>query len=267
MLAMAGVGRVLLVDNEELTWANVGRHVLGAESVGKNKAKSLADQLQKSYPHSQIDGFDMALEEFAETNSNLVRECHLIISATANWESENILNLRQVREEITQPIMYVWTEPHACAGHAVHVAPGGPCFRCGFDPSGRPKLELTVWPSDKRQQREPACGAAFQPYGPVELMGTISAGASLALDSLLGKLHSATHRIWAGPQTQLLEAGGNWSEEWLKKHADRAEGGFQERQNWPGDSDCPVCSVANIEADLPIQSGNQDNASLFVPQS
>lgn len=267
MLAMAGVGRLLFVDNDELTWANVGRHVLGAESVGKNKAKSLADQLQKSYPHSQIDGFDAALEEFAVANSNLVRECHLIISATANWESENILNFRQVREEISQPIMYVWTEPHACAGHAVLVTPSGPCFRCGFDPSGRPKLELTVWPSDRRQQREPACGAVFQPYGPVELLGTISAGASLALDSLLGKLDSATHRIWAGPQTLLLEAGGKWSEEWSKKHGDRAEGGFQEQQNWPRDLDCPVCSVASIEANLPIQLGNQDNASLFVPQS
>lgn len=161
---MAGVGRLLFVDHDELTWANVGRHVLGAESVGKNKAKSLADELQKSYPHSQIDGFDTELEEFAEANSNLVSECHLIISATANWESENILNLRQVREEITQPIMYVWTEPHACAGHAVHISPSGPCFRCGFDPAGRPKLELTVWPSDRRQQREPACGAVFQPF-------------------------------------------------------------------------------------------------------
>jgi molybdopterin/thiamine biosynthesis adenylyltransferase len=267
MLAMAGVGRLLFVDNDELTWANVGRHVLGAESVGKNKAVSLADRLQKSYPHSQIDGFDSTLEEFAETNSSLARECHLIISATANWESENILNLRRVREEIMQPIMYVWTEPHACAGHAVHVTPSGPCFRCGFDPSGRPKLELTVWPSERRQQREPACGALFQPYGPVELLGTISAGASLALDSLLGKLRSATHRIWAGPQTLLLEAGGKWSEAWLKEHENRTEGGFQEQQNWPGDSDCPVCSVGSIEATLPTQLANQGNASSSARQS
>ena len=267
MLAMAGVGCLRLVDDKELTWANVGRHVLGAGSVGGNKAKALADHLQKNYPHSQIDGFDMTLEEFEETNPNLVRECHLIVSATADWKSENILNLRQVRGEITQPIIYAWTEPHACAGHAVHVAPGGPCFRCGFDPTGQPKLEVTVWPSDKRQQREPACGAVFQPYGPVELLGTISAGASLVLDSLLGKLHSATQRIWAGPQALLLEAGGKWSEEWLKEHKDHPGGGFEEQQGWPRDSDCPVCRVPNIEANLPIQSGNQDNVSLSARQS
>lgn len=267
MLAMAGIGCLRLVDDEELTWANVGRHVLGAESVGKNKAKSLADRLQKGYPHSQIVGFDMTLEEFAESDPEFVRECDLIVSATANWESESLLNVRQVRGEITQPIMYVWTEPHACAGHAVLVLPRGPCFRCGFDPRGRPKQELTDWPKDKREKREPACGAVFQPYGPIELSGTISLGAGLALDSLLGKLHSATHRIWAGPQTLLLEAGGKWSEEWQKDHRDRAEGGFQEQQNWLGDLGCPVCGAASIEATLPIRSANQDNASSYVPQS
>lgn len=268
MLVMAGIGCVRLVDDEELTWANVGRHVLGAESVGKNKAKSLADRLQKGYPHSEIVGFDMTLEEFFESDPAFVRECDLIVSATANWESESLLNVRQVRGEIMQPIMYVWTEPNACAGHAVLVMPGGgPCFRCGFDPRGRPKQELTVWPKEKREKREPACGAVFQPYGPIELSGTISLGAGLALDGLLGQLHSATHRIWAGPQTLLLEAGGKWSEEWLKDRHDHAEGGFQEQQNWLRDSGCPVCGTASIEATSPIQSANQDNASSYVPRS
>ena len=260
MLAMAGVGCLRLVDDEELTWANVGRHVLGAESVGKNKAKAMAERLQKSYPHSEISGFDMILEEFAEEKPGLVKECQLVVSATADWKCENILNVRQVRGEIEQPILYIWTEPHACAGHAVLVTPGEACLRCGFDRRGRPKLELTAWPSEKREQREPACGAFFQPYGPVELAGTISTGASLALDSLLGKICSATHRIWAGPQTLLLEAGGEWSDAWLRKHRDRAEDGFQEQQNWPGDSDCPVCSAGNIETTSPIQLGNQASA-------
>jgi sulfur-carrier protein adenylyltransferase/sulfurtransferase len=267
MVAMAGVGRLQLVDGEELSWANVGRHVLGAESAGKNKAKALADRLQKSYPHSQIDGFEMTLEEFTEAHPDFVGQSDLIVSATADWKSENILNLKEVCGEMTQPMIYVWTEPHACAGHAVYVLPGGPCFRCGFDASGRPKLELTVWPSEKRQRREPACGAVFQPYGPLELLGTISAGASLVLDSLLGKLLSATHRIWAGPQTLLIEAGGTWSEEWLRTHRDCVEGGFQEQQNWLGDSDCPVCGITSIKAHSPIPSGNQDNASLSVLQS
>jgi molybdopterin/thiamine biosynthesis adenylyltransferase len=260
MLATAGVGCLRLADDEEMKWANVGRHVLGAESVGQNKAKALADRLQKSFPHSQIDGFAMTLEEFAEAKSDLVTECDLIVSVTADWKSENILNLWQVRGEITQPIVYVWTEPHACAGHAVHVPANGACFRCGFESTGRPKVELTVWPSEKRQRREPACGALFQPYGPVELLGTIALGAGLALDSLLGKLHTATHRIWAGPQTLLFDAGGKWSDEWLKEHGDRAEGGSQEQRNWPADLDCPVCSAEPFETNSPIQLGNPDNA-------
>ena len=118
------------------------------------KAEALAERLQKSYPHSEIAGFDMTLEHFAEEKSGLIKECQLVVSATANWESENILNVRQVRGEIEQPILYVWTEPYACAGHAVLVTPGGACFRCGFDRRCRPRLEFTSWPSEKREQRE-----------------------------------------------------------------------------------------------------------------
>jgi hypothetical protein len=41
-LAQAGVGRIVLVDPDTLTWPNVGRHPLGASAVGRNKAEALA---------------------------------------------------------------------------------------------------------------------------------------------------------------------------------------------------------------------------------
>jgi sulfur-carrier protein adenylyltransferase/sulfurtransferase len=260
-LTMAGVGRLLLVDDENLSWANVGRHPLGAESVGQNKAKALADRLQKSYPHSRIDGFDMTYERFAELHPDLISNCDLIISATADWKSERILNLRQFLGEIAQPIVYVSTEPNACAGHAVLILPGGPCFQCGLHPTGSNKLEVTVWPAEKKERFEPACGAVFQQYGPIELLGTLSIGASVALDSLLGRLQEATHRIWAGPQSLLQEAGGSWSEEWIMGNLERAKGGFQEERTWARDSLCASCSGNNIEAKSYLKSANLDSAS------
>jgi hypothetical protein len=88
---------------------------------------------------------------------------------------------------------------------------------------------------------EPACGAQFQPYGPIELLGTISAAASLALDALLHKLDLAAHRVWAGPRTLLVEQGGDWTDTWIDGRPDRTEGAFQENSIWRQDSNCAAC--------------------------
>jgi hypothetical protein len=99
----------------------------------------------------------------------------------------------------------------------VLIFSGGACLQCGFSIDGESKLRVTEWPKEATEQREPACGAVFQPYGPIELLGTVSAAAGLALDALLKKVTAATHRAWAGPQAWLTGAGGAWSRNGLVK--------------------------------------------------
>src|ERR1035438_3301218 len=101
---------------------------------------------------------------------------------------------------------------------------------------------VTKWPETAPTHlSEPACGAYFQPYGPVELMGTVLVAASLVLDALLNKLETATHRIWAGQLSLLEENGGAWDDIWLARHSDRDEGAFQETIIWQEDPDCTAC--------------------------
>ena len=59
---LAGVGHLTLVDDDLLTWPNVGRHPLGATAIGKKKSLALAATLQENYPHLTIEGFDGKLE-------------------------------------------------------------------------------------------------------------------------------------------------------------------------------------------------------------
>src|SRR3546814_16742498 len=51
ILAQSGVGTLYLVDFDELEWANVGRHPLGAPAVSKNKATAPAHPLSADYTH------------------------------------------------------------------------------------------------------------------------------------------------------------------------------------------------------------------------
>jgi molybdopterin/thiamine biosynthesis adenylyltransferase len=136
-LAMAGVGHLRLVDPEVLSWANVGRHPLGVEHVGDNKAEALAQKLQLSYPHAEIRGFNLSYAEFLLKEAPLVADADLIICATADWEMESLLNLQHIHGEIAAPVLYTWTEPNACAGHAVFFPSTSPCFQCGMTLPGK----------------------------------------------------------------------------------------------------------------------------------
>jgi molybdopterin/thiamine biosynthesis adenylyltransferase len=163
---------------------------LGAEHVGHSKATTLAAKLQLSYPHAEIRGFDLCYEEFLSKEAQILAEADLIVCATADWEMESLLNLQRVHGEINSPILYTWTEPHACAGHAVLLPSASPCLQCGMTLQGEARAAITKWRRDTETRSEPACGAVFQPYGPIELQGSISMAASLALDSLLGRYNS-----------------------------------------------------------------------------
>jgi sulfur-carrier protein adenylyltransferase/sulfurtransferase len=266
-LAMAGVGHLHLVDPEKLSWANVGRHPLGAEHVGENKAEALAQRLQLNYPHSEIRGFNLSYTEFQARETPLLMDADLIVCATADWEMESLLNLQHAHGEIAAPVLYAWTEPHACAGHAVFLPSTSPCFQCGMTLQGEACAAVTVWPKTTGTRTEPACGAVFQPYGPIELQGTISLAASLALDGMLGRIKRAVHRVWAGPRLQVLEARGDWSEAWRNGHPEREKGGMQEDWQWKKDDLCSVCGGNIIRAASPSELEIPSNVSLLPPMS
>ena len=257
-LAMAGVGRLTLVDPQNLVWANIGRYPVGSKFVGRAKTKALAEFLQENLPHLRIDGFVGTIAGYL--GSGVDHAADLIVSATADWSAERVLNLDHIDGLITCPLLFTWTEPHACAGHAVYLPAAQPCLQCGFALGGDMRDPVTKWPETAPTHlSEPACGAYFQPYGPVELMGTVSAAASLTLDALLKKLDAATHRVWAGPRSLLEEHGGAWSDVWLAQHADRNEGAFQETINWQGDLYCNACGQPRQA--LVSTSAGQDRSS------
>jgi tRNA A37 threonylcarbamoyladenosine dehydratase len=48
LLSRAGVGRLTLTDNDCLGWENLGRHILGASSIGRWKAGQFGDAIPRA---------------------------------------------------------------------------------------------------------------------------------------------------------------------------------------------------------------------------
>jgi len=241
-LAEAGVGRIHLVDPEALSYANVGRHPLGATSVGSSKAAALAKRIQGDFPHIvDVTSSTERCEDLLAREPDALASMDLIVSAVGSWSAEGALNEWHLSRGRARPIIYGWTEAHACAGHAVLVTDESGCFGCGVGPFGNPSLRVTDWPGGSTQRSEPACGAVYQPYGPIELSHIVAMIAELSVDAILDPGRAATHRIWAARAHQLECAGGEWTEEWLAVTGGRSEGGFVYERAWVAKDQCTAC--------------------------
>jgi molybdopterin/thiamine biosynthesis adenylyltransferase len=239
-LAMAGVGEFVLFDPDTLTWPNTGRHPLGAAQVGTYKAEALAEELRKRFPHVSAMGVPSRWQDASEWPA-AIDSCSLIVSATGDWGSEAALNLWALEKPQATPIVYGWTEAHACAGQAVYIVPGPGCLQCGFQSDGKPKVQATKWTGDTTKQ-EQGCGTSFQPYGPIEFSHVVALVSELAVKSLLEHPSISIHRVWFGATPRLHELGGSWDLSALQTFGDPGPGEQIVRREWPRDSDCPVCS-------------------------
>lgn len=240
-LAQAGVGQITLFDNDTLSWPNVGRHPLGASAVGQPKAVALAERLQTDYPHLEVAGYCLDLFSAMEVHRELFSDADLIVSATGSWAAESHLNKWHIALGRNRPVLYGWTEAHAVAGHAVCIVGAGGCLKCHIGRTGRSDFEVARWNTPLTTLEEPACGAHYQPYGPVELGYVTTMISEAAIDCLLSPPNSSMHRLFATSAARLQDAGGTWTSAWLET---QAHSQFGEAKHitlaWPP-SDCPAC--------------------------
>ncbi|GJD76523.1 hypothetical protein CFIICLFH_4781 [Methylobacterium goesingense] len=240
-LAQAGVGRIKLVDHDELAWANVGRHPLGATAVGRNKAVSLAAKLQSDYPHGNYEAFPVHAAAFLNDVEGNWLGSDLIISAMGSWLAEAQLNDLHCLHGRPMPAIYTWTESNAAAGHAVVVAGRGGCLRCGIGRTGVPAFQVTSWPDGgSGALEEPACGAHYQAYGPIELGFVTALTGQTALDALLGRITASQHRMYVTRRTLLEDVRGRWSDDFVAEYPAYIQGGCTLERDWPADA-CPGC--------------------------
>ena len=244
LLAQAGVGHLILVDPQDLTFANVGRHPLGASDVGCNKAIALSDRLQRDFPHLRIDAYAGEAQFLLDDEDLALGEADLVIAATGSWAADSAINHWQLRQGRTIPVLYGWTEAHACAGHAVVIGAAGGCLQCGLDRTGKPDFRIVDWPKGgDGAQEEPACGAHYQPYGPVELGHVTAMIADAALAALLEPAPLSAHKMLAAPESRVAALGGVWSEAWHPFQADRLDQLVTAQRDWPA-SVCRACAAA-----------------------
>jgi molybdopterin/thiamine biosynthesis adenylyltransferase len=240
LLAKSGVGTLILVDHDLLAPENLGRHALGAQSVGDSKARALAKSLSARFPHLTFEHITQSWEGFADAMPDRLRGADLVISTMGSWRAESRLNALANQTEFP-PVLYGWTEPHAVAGHAVVFFHGQRCLRCLTDALGLLHIPVSAWPKEGTMLPVPTCGGQFQPYGAVELIHIHGLVAGLALDVLVRQIAGTTHRVWIGQRKFLERIGGRWHQAWIERHGNPGEGGMLIEAEFYPNPTCPEC--------------------------
>jgi hypothetical protein len=241
-LARAGVGRLHLVDNDALAWSNVGRHELGADCVGFNKAKALAERLRREFPHMDVAGHDLGMHVLLSHHERLLIDADLIVAATGSWGAEGALDRWHVATGRNVPIVYGWLEDLALAAHAVTISKTGGCLRCGFGPTGVPLLPALDWPSGRTEHEEPACGNHYQPYGAVELGFAVDLVATTSLNALLERPAESVEHVWLTARANAVAAGATLAETLTRRSNQVPLGGGLVTAPWP--KGCEHCTNA-----------------------
>lgn len=245
-LAAAGVGNFVLVDPQALTGPNTSRHELGSTGVGQNKAAGLRELLLRKYPHlTSVTHHAATWQEAIAHDENLLTDAHLVIVAIGNWHAEAQFNDWHLRRGRAPLVLYAWIEPRAGGGHALAIGPAGGCFQCGFDESGGPRLPITIWPDVMMREREPGCGAVFQPYGPAELAYIEALASELSIEVLLKPPSTSVHRMWAADRGFIERCKGALNPGWVGDSPRRRDGGCREEEPWARQDRCAGCGSSD----------------------
>lgn len=241
-LAKSGVGRLTLVDPEQIVAANTSRHELGINALDCYKADFLQKQLLQQFPHMrQIKEHKKTWQSVVKSDDDFLSNADLIISTIGNWESEGSLNLHWLSKGRQTPLVVGWAEPYASAGHAVVLNSKSGCLSCHFEYNGKSNLRVTEWP-DSTLKNEPACAAMFQPYSSIEIGHIHSLISRAAIDVLTEKINSDEHhRIWCAQHSLVLNNGGDWTKEWSALHPNMQRGGFLWDREWNPTTICMHC--------------------------
>ena len=203
-LAAAGVGRIGIVDPDQVELGNLHRQVIhGTSTLGEPKTESARRRLEDLSPQIKIETFP---ESFSDSNAEtLARPYLLILDATDNLATRRLINHICVAQQ--KPM--VFGSVLRFEGQvSVFDTRTGPCYRCVF-----PDL--------------PDSGAAESPleagvFGPLPgIIGTLQAleamkilleigqpliGRLLTFDGLSGKFEEV--RIYRNPRCPECSARG-----------------------------------------------------------
>ena len=127
-LAVAGIGRIRVVDRDTIELSNLNRQILHwNKDLGRKKAASAKEKLEKINPDIEVEALS---EEINKDNVfELIGDSELIVDAMDNFDTRYLLNKVAIMKKI--PLFH--GAVNGLYGQATTIIPGKTaCLRCIF---------------------------------------------------------------------------------------------------------------------------------------
>lgn len=158
-LAAAGVGRIILIDDDSVALSNLNRQILYSEAnIGDPKARAAAGRLRGL--NGEVDVVPVAEQITAENAERLIGGADLVVDGLDSMEARRVVNAACVK----QGIAFVHGGVHGFIGEVTTMIPGQTaCFEC-------------LWPGEA--EKDEAGGEAVQTGPGAEAGGSAKGGAA-----------------------------------------------------------------------------------------
>lgn len=188
-LARAGVGRISLVDPDFMESANIGRHLLGMESLGSSKAEQVAQRVGRSNPACVLRPYKSTAQGWLLGHA--LDGIHMIVDLTG--EPTVRIAIESARALRPTPLIVGWMEPFVAAAHVCQLMAGVLWLGGKDDRMGA--LQAVTWPPEV-MRHEPACNSEFQAYTSAAAVFAVALVAESALELLDGQQRAPRTKSW-----------------------------------------------------------------------
>lgn len=164
-LAMYGVRKITLVDDDRLLWHNLVRHQCTRDSVGKYKVDAVAEAIRHRWPAAKVEALRLNVISDANLMRPLFRRCSLVLCAADGVAPRRVVSHLARRAEKTAVLACVLLD--GVFGEVIRLRPwpGRGCLLCQ-----RAHLKNTG-----RMDPEPALDSAYgtgTSHRPMTAVGT-----------------------------------------------------------------------------------------------
>jgi adenylyltransferase/sulfurtransferase len=135
-LGAAGVGHLVLVDNDTSELSNLNRQILHwQKDIGKPKVVSAKQKIEELNPEINVEALNIEITE--QNIGELVSGATVIVDAMDNFKIRYMINETCVKNEVP----FVHAGIYGFQGQMTTIVPGkGPCLKCIF-PVSPPEVE------------------------------------------------------------------------------------------------------------------------------
>jgi molybdopterin/thiamine biosynthesis adenylyltransferase len=207
-LAKAGIGQLVLVDDDSMLRENLFRHVLGTDTLGERKASALAKAVRRAAPYCEAKAHVLRVERLLEEKPRVVEEADLVILATGD-PGVDLRVSDALRHGRNPPLVATWVEPLGLGGHVFAAGRDSACLRCLYDDTqqGMTNRSSFATPHQDYAANDAGCGGAHTPFSNSDAVRTADLAVQSAIALLKNPEQEPLLRSWKGDASAFLSAG------------------------------------------------------------